>query len=174
MTADEKRKAYYAIPSAIRKEVAELSVFSDFSAAAKLGVDPGTPKNEQPPLPDISCRIGGQPYLFELGEITDEALAGQIGRSLRAGTDGEGGFLSEEEPLVRMIVKKAGSTYQTAGVPVDLLLHYDKQYPFAPANYLELHEEEIASALVPNGPFSRIWIYDGWNKTVLWVRTPIS
>ena len=142
----------------------------EFAAAASLCVDPATPKNENPPMPDISCSIGGQPYLFELGEVTDEALAGEIGRSLRTGTDGDGGVVSEEEPLVRMITKKAGSTYETSGVPLDLVLHYEKQYPFAPAEYLEQHEAAIAAAMRPNGPFSRIWIYDGWNNSIIWAR----
>jgi hypothetical protein len=113
-----------------------MKVFTEFAVAASLHVDSGTPGNEKPPLPDISCSIGGQPYLFELREITDEGLAGEIGRSLRSAADGEGGFLSEEEPLGRMISKKAASTYETGGVPLHLVLHYDKQYPFAPVEYL--------------------------------------
>ena len=121
-------------------------------------------------MPDISCTIGGVPRLFEWGEITDEELAQQIGESQRTQTDGEGGALSEEEPLVRMILKKAQSTYQTDGVPLDLVLHYDKQVPFAPAEHLDRHEAEIATAMTPNGPFSSIWIYDGWSKTILWKR----
>jgi hypothetical protein len=170
MTTDEKRKAYFAIPSAVRKETGEMTVFTEFAVAASLHVDSGTPRNEKPPLPDISCTIGGQPHLFELGEIMDEGLAGEVGRSLRSGVDGEGGLLSEEEPLVRMISKKTASAYETGGVPLHLVLHYDKQYPFAPVEYLRGRESEIAAALAPNGPFSRIWIYDGWSKTVLWER----
>jgi hypothetical protein len=171
MTPEEKRKAYYSIPSAVRKESGEMKVFMEFVAAGHLNIDPGTPKNEQPPLPDISCSVGGKQYLFELGEITDEELAAEIGRSLRTGAVAGGAF-SEEEPLVRMILKKAGSTYRTDGAPMGLVLHYDKQYPFAPAEYLDRHLAEIALALIPNGPFSRIWIYDGWTKAILWRGTP--
>jgi hypothetical protein len=170
MTTEEKRRAYYSIPSAVRKESDEMKVFMEFVAAARLNVDSGSPENAKPPLPDIRCSVGGKPYLFELGEITDEDLAAEIGRSLRTCTDGEGGCLSEEEPLIRMILKKAGSTYKTDGVPLNLVLHYDRQYPFGPAQYLDRHEGEIAIALVPSGPFSRIWIYDGWNKVILWSR----
>src|SRR5258708_2755973 len=82
----------------------------------------------------------GALYLFELGEVTDEKLAEQLGISQRTQTDGEGGFLSEEEPLVRMILKKAQSKYHTGGMLLDLVLHYDKQYPFAPVEYLSRHE----------------------------------
>jgi hypothetical protein len=170
MTPEEKRKAYYAIPSAVRKEASEMRVFMEFAAVANLNVDPGTPRNKIPPLPDISCGIAGQPYLFELGEVTDESLAGEIGRALRTCTDGDGGPFSEEEALIRMVLKKATSTYATGGVPLDLVLHYDKQYPFAPAESLQGYEAEIAMALAPTGPFSRMWIYDGWNKVILWRR----
>ena len=103
-----------------------MTAFNGFVAASGVNVDPDTAKNEKPPMPDISCTIGGIPRLFELGEITDEELAQQIGESQRTQTDGEGGVLSEEEPLVRMILKKAQSTYQTGGVPLDLVLHYGR------------------------------------------------
>jgi hypothetical protein len=129
MTPEETRKAYYSLPSAMRKELAEMTAFIRFTAAASLNVDSGTPKNEKPPLPDISCSIGGAPYLFELGEITDEELAADVSTSLRTGVDGAGGFFSEEVLLIRIIRKKAASTYETNGAPLDLILQYDKQYP---------------------------------------------
>jgi hypothetical protein len=169
MTPEEKRKAYYSIPSAVRKESGEMKVFLDFVAAARLNVDSGTPKNEKPPLPDISCSIDAKPHLFELGEVTDEDLAANVEKSPRTGAAKDGAF-SEENPLVRMILKKARSTYSTKGVPLDLVLYYERQYPFAPTEYLDWREAEIASALSPTGPFSRIWIYDGWNNVILWNR----
>lgn len=128
MTPEERRKTYYSLPSGTRKELAEMTAFLGFLVAASLNVDPGTPRNEKPPLPDISCRIEGRPYLFELGEITDEELAADVSTSLRTGEVG-GGCFSEEGPLIRIIRKKAASTYKTNGAPLDLLLHYDKQYP---------------------------------------------
>jgi hypothetical protein len=169
MTPEEKRKAYYSIPSAVRKESDEMKIFMEFVTAAPLNVDSGTPKNEKPPLPDVSCTIGGKPYLFELGKIADQDLAAEVARSLHTG-EVTGCAVSEEDPLVRMIMKKAGSTYRADGAPLDLVLYYDRQYPFAPVEYLDWHEAEIRTALLPRGPFSRIWIYDGWNKTVLWQR----
>jgi hypothetical protein len=51
-----------------------------------------------------------------------------------------------------------------------LILHYDKQYPFEPVEQLRDHEADIGSALMPNGPFSKVWIYDGWNQKILWSR----
>jgi hypothetical protein len=119
-------------------------------------------------MPDVSCTIAGARHLFELGEIVDEELADQIGVSQRTQTDGEGGVMAEEDPLLRMIRKKARGTYQTGGVGVDLVLHYDKQCPFAPADCLAGHEADIAKALRPQGPFSRVWVYDGWDNKILW------
>ena len=68
----------------MRKEAAEMKVFTEFAMAANLHVDSGT-------LPDIRCSISGEDCLFELGEVTDEALTGEIGRSLRMGAEGDGG-----------------------------------------------------------------------------------
>jgi len=87
-----------------------MAVFLGFAAAGSLNVESGTAVNEKPPLPDISCTIDDAPYLFELGEITDEELAADVNTSLRKGVDGGGGFFSEEKPLIRIIRKKAAST----------------------------------------------------------------
>ncbi len=170
MTTDEKRRAYEALPSAKKKELAEMKAFMGFADAAKLKVDPGSPVNEVPPLPDISCKIAGAACYFELGEITDEKVAKEVNTSMRTGEDGDGTDFSEHDPLIRIIRKKAVSTYGTDGAPLDLVLHYEKQYPFAPAEYLERYEADIVAAMIPNGPFSRIWMYDSWTKSILWSR----
>lgn len=150
--------------------MAEMGVFTSFATAADLAIDSGSAKNEEPPMPDISCTIEGVQRFFELGEITDQELAEKIGTAQRTQMDAEGGFLSEEDPLVRMILKKAQSTYETGGAAADLVLHFDKQYPFAPLEHLSLHEDEITAAMSPAGPFSRIWVYNGWDKTIMWRR----
>lgn len=165
MTLDEKRRAYAALSSDAKKELAEMRAFEGSVEAAKLEVE--NARNEKPPLPDISCKIGGSRYLFELGEITDQDVAANLSKSLRTG-ESTGGAFSEEEPLIRIVRKKTTSIYQTDGSPIDLLLHYDKQYPYAPGEYLERYGTDIEAALIPNGPFSRIWIYDSWTKSILW------
>jgi hypothetical protein len=147
-----------------------MATFLGFVRAAGLNVDPGSPLNAKPPQPDIACTVDGAQYFFELGEITDEGLAKDVNTSLLTGVDSEGGFFSEEIPLIRIIRKKLASRYQTNGVPLDLVLHYDKQSAFAPATYLTRYESDISGALVPNGPFLRIWIYDSWTKSILWKR----
>lgn len=170
MTPEEKRREYYAQPSSVRKELAEMRAFLGFIEAAEIGIDLDSPANEKPPRPDISCTIDGDPYFFELGEVTDQSLARDVSMSARDGEDGDGGFFDEDEPLLRIIRKKTLSTYQTGGAPLDLVLHYDKQSPISPAECLRRHETDIAAALIPTGPFSRIWIYDSWTHLVLWSR----
>ena len=113
-----------------------MTVFLGFAAAANLKIDPDSSLNAKPPQPDIACTVAGAQYFFELGEITDESLAKDVSTSLRTEVDSKGGFFSEEEPLIRMIRKKAATKYETNGAPLDLILHYDKQSPFAPVDYL--------------------------------------
>ncbi len=144
-----------------------MKLFLDFKEAATLEVDFGSEKNEKPPLPDIGCTISGSPYFFELGQIVDEELARDVNTSRRTGADEASGWFSAEGPLVRIIRNKAGSSYQTNGAPVDLVLYYDEQYPFESADYLGKYGGEVAQALNP-GPFTRIWIYDTWTKTIVW------
>jgi len=168
MTTDEKRRAYYATPSGARKERMELTAFIGFIKAANLEADFNSITNCIPPLPDMSCLINGERYFFELGEIIDENLAQDVRTSSRAGVDSSGGFFSEAKPLIRLLHKKAGSTYRTDGAPLDLVLHYDLQAPYDPASLLRDRESDVAAALSPNGPFSRIWVYDSWTKTILW------
>jgi len=170
MKPEEKRCSYFALSSKTKKELAERSAFLGFIEAAKVKVDPDSAANEEPLLPDISCKIEGAPYFFELGEITDENLAKDISTSLRDGIDGEGGFFSEEQPLIRIVRKKKSKTYQTNGAPMDLVLYYDKQFQIAPAEYLKLYKADIDACVTPDGAFSRIWIYSSWTKSILWQR----
>ncbi len=148
-----------------KKEAAELAVFKEFAAAPGLLVE--SPENARPPHPDIRCMIDGQPYWFELGRITDSLLAEQI--SMKPPYDPEPFSFGQEEPFVRIVEKKAKARYETNGRDVDLVLHFDQQPPDRTA--LSRHLQKHAAALdklQKHGPFSRIWIYDGWSKSVLW------
>jgi len=166
MTTDERRRAYYSQPNAARKELVEKSVFDGFATSSGLNVT--NVRNVKPPFPDIACDVDGNPCYFELGEITDEELARDINNSLRKGVDSRGGFFSEEDWLVRILQKKTAKSYQTNGAPVDLILHYDNQVPFAPSDYMATHQASVTSAMKPSGPFSGVWIYDKWSQSVLW------
>jgi hypothetical protein len=148
-----------------RKEAFELSVFEEFAKAAYISME--SPENAKPPRPDIRCRIDGEEYWFELGRITDTKLARAISVEWpKAPTPFS---IAQKEPFVRMIEKKAAAQYETNGQPVDLVLYFDQQPPDRKA--LERHLQEDAAALNDlhqRGPFSRIWIYGRWSKSMLW------
>jgi hypothetical protein len=167
MISDDRRKAYDSLPSATRKARAEMGIFINFVRAANLMVDDQSAMNLSPPLPDIRCTIGGIPHLFELAEITDEDLATEVNKARRRQTDPDGGAFFEHEPILRVLRKKATRQYQTDGVPLDLILYYDKQYPFMPTEYMKDYPGEIADVMRPSGPFSRIWIYNNCDEQVI-------
>jgi hypothetical protein len=154
-----------ALKGDAKKEADELSVFQEFTKAAALSAE--APDNAKPPHPDIRCKLDGKDYWFELGRITDTNLAKEI----------SGGWknrpkpfsILQEEPFERIMRQKAKKTYHTDGRPVDLVLHFDQQPPDRAVigGHLQSHADML-SDLTRTGPFSRVWIYDGWSKTVLW------
>jgi len=146
-----------------KKTAFELSVFVEFATAAALVVD--RPENGRVGCPDIRCKIVDQEYWFELGRITDETLARQINGVWPQ--DPQPFQFGQKEPLERIMKQKAGKKYQTGGHPVDLVLHFDQQPPDRTA--IERHVAQYAGLLDKLlERFSRVWIYDGWSKSVLW------
>lgn len=147
------------------KEAFELAVFHEFIKAAKLLVD--WAENAKPNHPDIRCSLNGQEYWFELGRITNETLAQKIKGPWP--DDPRPFSFSQEEPLVRIINKKSAANYDTNGHPVDLVLHFDQQRPDQTmlGRCIQKHAAAFHQ-LRHGGPFSRIWIYDAWSKSVLW------
>jgi hypothetical protein len=169
LSIPDRRKTYKEVMSSDdRKRMAELRAFLGFVRASTLAIDPDSAVCLDPPCPDISCRLNSTPYFFELGEVTDEGLARRYSESLRTGRI-TGGWFSQDKPLKSMITSKAQKTYQTDGVPVDLLLYYWKQAPYYPDISQVLAEFRGATDyILQSGPFSRIWLYEH-PKTVLGV-----
>lgn len=146
-----------------KKAAFELSAFVEFAKAAALVVD--GPENGEQGCPDIKCKIDGQEYWFELGRITDETLARQINGVWPQNP--QPFKFGQKEPLEGIMKRKAGKTYQTAGRPVDLVLHFDHQP--ADRKAIERHVAQHAGSLDKLlERFSRVWIYDGWSRSVLW------
>lgn len=164
-----QREEYERLPSAEKKRRNEINIFNDFASAAGLAIQ--SPRNEEPPLPDISCQLDGKPYFFELGEITDQGLAKAYSDALKT-MEPTGGAFSQELPLVDIIQSKEAASYERNGVPIDLVLFYDKQYPeeYTLGSYLEKHHNKIES-LLQNGPFQNLWIFDRWTKRILYKAT---
>ena len=106
---------------------------------------------------------------FELVEIPDEGPARNHMMSLRTAAI-TGGAFSQRAPLERSIKSKAGKSYDTAGARLDLLAYYDTQCS-ADSVEPELIPETIgpvAAEMIASGTWSRVWVYDSWNRRVLW------
>jgi hypothetical protein len=167
-----RSKQWEAFSSDDQKKIKESIVFVSFATDSGLVNSPFDHVNEDPPLPDIRSEIDGQPYYFELGEITDEGLARGVNDSEKSG-EITGGPFSQLDPLLKMVRGKCAKSYPTRGALVDLLLHYSKQYALERQvlESLQSYQSEITQ-LVNEGPFSRVWIYLNWRPgKVIWRAT---
>jgi hypothetical protein len=165
-----RRAAYEVLSGAIKKEINELQVFQAFAKVAPIQIDIGSERNAASPEPDVRCAIGGAPYYFELGEITDQAVARSLAMAFER-DELTGGAFSQDRPFATILANKATKTYETSGVSVDLLLYYRKQYPPGPQYFSEMVDScrhSLSAALIGGGgPFDRIWVFNFWEDRVL-------
>ena len=82
-----------------------------------------------------------------------------------------GGFFSQKRPLVEAFESKRKKIYLTGGAPLILLAYYDKQYPADSVEPDLIPQEvgEMSATMVASGVWQRIWVYDRWQKRILWV-----
>src|SRR5262245_52002065 len=147
----------------------ERKMFTEFVTASGLPVDPASIASREPPAPDVEFILAGQQHFAELVEITDEGLARRHSIGVKTGAMIPGAF-SQAVPLVDAFQGKSKKTYATGGAPLFLLAYYDKQYP-ADSIDPDLIPREvgaIAAAMVGSGVWKAVWVYDSWNKRVLW------
>ncbi|MGH9752949.1 MAG: hypothetical protein ACREA2_09210 [Blastocatellia bacterium] len=146
----------------------EMKVFNAFAELCPLKIDPGSAYNEDPPLPDISCRIDGQPHHFELGRVLDRNMAQRRARTMKTRVI-TGGAFSQDGPLIRILEQKAAKTYPVRKESLDLLIYYDEQVPLPEALFPETRGRLLV--LVQNmtlfGQFNRIWFYDHPQRRIL-------
>ena len=155
-----------------RKNLKESATFVRFARCSGIVCDPFDHENVKPRFPDIRAVVGGLPYFFEMGEVTDQGIPRRLSRQFKSG-EITGGPFSQAEPLLRMLRQKCESHYVTNGAPVDLVLHYSNMYPYAPSilEFLGAHAAEVKTFL-KGSAFTRIWIYSDWEpRQVLWCRT---
>lgn len=168
--SDERETLWNALSRDDQKKVMESKVYWGFVKESGIPADPFMHENEDPPLPDISTTIQGDSYYFELGEITDEALARAAADAEKTG-ENIGTSFSELDPLLRMFREKCLKKYQTDGKPVDLVLFYSKQTPYDPLGQIKAHSVEI-STLIAGSHFARVWLYsDCHPRKILWKAT---
>jgi hypothetical protein len=155
------------LKSAERKRALEMLVFLSFAGASGLPIDEGSPENRDPDYPDILCTISGQKYWFELGRIINEEVADKLNPNRRK--QAAGFSFNQETPFVYVVTEKATRNYATEGAPVDLILHFDLRFGSAiTAQRLCEKNEAYLAALTTTGPFKRVWVFDEFNKNVVW------
>jgi hypothetical protein len=150
----------------------ERDVFREFAVVAGLDVDPDSIESQDPPLPDISCRIAGQIRYFELTRAANQDIANDVGGLLVKGRKtGEGGVgkahvYGDRETLTAAVKRKATTTHETHGAPLDLLVYYDGW--LVPIPEREVVEPVLKSLRAQySGRWRTIWLYDRVNKWVL-------
>jgi len=175
LPTEKRQRVWDALKRDQRKVYNEWMTFRSFAKSSPLDIDPRSiemcdPNSASPPLPDTRCRISGQLEYFELGEVTSEGLArtASIAQRNRVAVYG-GGFL-QRQPLVRIFLKKCRNRYTTKGNPLHLILYFavGHQSPFEPQlNYdMERWRMRLVER-IRRSPFTSVWLYDDWQKRVL-------
>jgi hypothetical protein len=147
----------------IKKED-ERRVFCRFMKAAGLSINPRSIRSPQEPRPDISCRLDGQPYYFEVTRMTHRNIANARGHHLDQlahtgsapplGAD----IYNDRTALKQTIERKARKKYKTSGRPLALLIYLDGVFhpPKMPPSWARTILEEEG----PNRNWVGIWLYD--------------
>jgi hypothetical protein len=165
------------------KDVDECWVVLEFLAAAESLPDE-PPRKLSPPRPDLACVITGQTRLFELGEVLQSELAEgfaysakQSERKAEAAARGDEATAASiqtadfrkykaHEALDRMLRKKLSTAYQTEERPADLIMYYDRQFPWAPFWYLRQWADELAR-LIGASSFQNVWLFSLQDQAVM-------
>lgn len=166
----QRRADYDLLPNGVKAEMEELEVFNAFAeVAAEAKIDACSGLNKVAPEPDIYCTRSGVGHYFELGEIIDQSVAKSLGVAIKHDKC-TGGAFSQDLPIAYIILKKSSKSYQTRGVPVDLLLYYRTQSP-PPSSLLSAllhHNTPALRALVTGMKFQGVWIFDFTKRRILW------
>ena len=170
MPVEKRAQVWDELRSDQKKLYTEWRTFRDFANVAPLDIDPRTIDNREPPEPDVHCLISSKEHYFELGEVTDQALARAAGIAAKQGQDVFAGQFSQLAPLIRIFQRKCAKTYDTNGRPVHLLLHYSVGHQVPHSALLRAEVSQGQQAIMrelQNSPFSSLWLYDGWEKEII-------
>jgi hypothetical protein len=157
------------------REAHELQVFLEFARAASLALDGQSPSPRLPPEPDLLATLNGSPCYFELGRLADNGHAKfmlEVKRRLPVAVSPNHTEIGY--PQRDMLLQKLSKSYANHGHPIHLLLYYDVdalhlEGPIPPLPF----EEEAKHLMEPilrqsMGPFSRVWYFERYRRTVLW------
>lgn len=147
----------------------ERQIFRAFCESANLMFDPGSITSKRPPLPDIEFSLDGEKTFAELVEITDQAIARMWEESRKTGRSIATSY-SSSLPLADAFKSKSQKNYETDGHRLHLLAYYEKQSPVTPLgpDFFENNIGKISRDMIHSGKWHGIWLYDHWNKNVLW------
>jgi hypothetical protein len=142
------------------KEQREMEMFEAFARKSPQNIDPGSARNEKPPMPDISSTIDGQPHHFELVRVLDENMAQRMAITNRTRKITGGAF------------SKAGKKYPVPNTSLDLLIYFDEQVPSFDALFDETWRELllVLQEMTLKGRWNRVWIYDHNSGRILYVH----
>jgi len=156
----------------VGKAEEEREVFEEFAAVAGLAIDAGSIRSEKPPLPDISCHIGGDARYFELTRAANQGVADEVGRLLVKGRKtGEGGVgrpqvYNDEKTLRAAVEQKAAAKHETHGAPLDLIVYYDGMFHPVPSfDWVESTFRSLQAEY--RHRWGAIWLYNRTSKQIL-------
>jgi hypothetical protein len=133
----------------------ERAVFARFPLAARPDIDLGTIESRDTPEPDIACAtFAGEGLAFELAEFCSPEIAKAVGDDLKRG--GGVTFMWTADPIPRVLLKKLGKCYASAG-PVDLLCYADGY--FLTPDDAALDEMRATLNDKGLGPFRSVWFH---------------
>jgi hypothetical protein len=175
LPVQERQQAWRDLRAHQRKTYFEWNVFRAFAVASRLDIDSRSvemcdPNDASPPLPDVRCLVSGELEYFELGEVTSEDLARRATMARRNNWAVYSGTSPQEEPFVRIFLKKCRSRYTTRGRPLHLIMHYavGRLVPselVLSSLFLRSHDYFIEQIRL--SPFACVWVYDDWDKSIL-------
>jgi len=148
------------------KEQHEVDVFQEFALRASLNIDHSGVRSREPPEPDIWCTgLNGDQY-FELGRLLDnEMQKTKIDLFRNAPNPVSGSDYNVKLPEREMLKQKISKTYQTDGLPVDLVLYYDNNnwlvgdVPSAPD--LDTHYSHVMKPIIEaQTHFRRVYVFE--------------
>lgn len=155
----------------------ERSIFRRFLRAADLQANPRSVRSPKPPRPDISCRLDGIPYYFELTRMVYRASANSMGHHLSKLTRSESAapvadIYDDRAALKETLQRKDRKTYQSSGRPVALLIYIDGV--FHPPKMPSAWAGTILRDEGAKGPWAGIWLYDvAYDRVIAnWLRQP--
>ena len=160
----------------------ELSVFLEFAKVAGTPIDTSTVETCKPPKPDIRCICAGEPVYFELSCILGNDFMrryrNKVLKNARenrpppqlSSADASRVNLPERDTLQ----EKLSKTYQTGGVPLELLLYYDAEHlmvlgSIPPIDFEWLASEVMVPLLTPMpSHIRRVWVFERYRNSVMW------